>query len=245
MSESRNQSSMNDFNRIQEVFDILHKEQIEYAILRNYSNLLNDDIYMDGHGDIDLICSDSKKIVAALNAYSNDSQIRDGLGNGTHYFIILKGEKVSLDLRHIGDDYYCEKWQRDMLTTKVWKDGFYVLNDQHHFFSLIYHAILQKPRLSEEYRARLKKMGIAAGIHITSTETPFFMNLLEKYMRDENYNFVYPVDHYVSLRKKVINDRSLLIFNYQRYFEHFLFETKVSLIEIMVKIKHLIFKSNK
>ena len=29
------------------------------AILRNYDNLLDDEIYMGGHGDVDLICEDS------------------------------------------------------------------------------------------------------------------------------------------------------------------------------------------
>lgn len=229
---------MGNYNSIKEVFEILHAQKIDYAILRNYNNLLEDDIYMDGHGDIDIICADSLAIVNALDAYSNNTDKRDGIGNGTHYYIFLKSKKVSLDLRHIGDDYYCEKWQRDMLETKVWKDGFFVLEDKQHFYSLIYHAILQKHSFSLEYQDRLKRMGEELGIPVTSTKSSFFMEILERYMKLNNYTYNYPSDKFVPLLKKHILDRSLLVIDYRKYFQHIRFEAKVKCIELMVFIYH-------
>lgn len=231
---------MGEFSSIQEVFEILHTKKINYAVLRNYNNLLEDNIYMDGHGDIDIICADSKAIVTALDAYSNDTQEKDGLGNGTHYFIYLKNKKVSLDLRHVGDDYYCEKWQRNMLINKVWNNGFYILGKNDHFYSLVYHAILQKPQLNEEYRNRLKKMALDLNIKLASVDSKGFIYLLEDYMRKNSYNYVYPVDHYVFLKTGHIIDKNLVIFNKKRYFQHKIFELKISIIDEMVKIKHLL-----
>lgn len=233
---------MGKYNSIQEVFDILHAQKVDYAVLRNYSNLLEDDIYMDGHGDIDIICADSLAIVNALNAYSNDTNKRDGIGNGTHYYIYLKDKKVSLDLRHIGDDYYCEKWQREMLATKVWKPGFYILNKEQHFYTLIYHAIIQKRTFSLEYEHRLKRMGERLEIPILSTSSSFYIQILERYMKQHNYTYNYPSDKYVPLLEKHIQDRSLLVMNYKKYLQHKMFEAKIKCIELMVFIYHKTFK---
>lgn len=60
------------YETMQEVINNLLEKQINYAILRNYENLLEDDIYMDGHGDVDLICSDGRLTAKAMGAIDHE-----------------------------------------------------------------------------------------------------------------------------------------------------------------------------
>ncbi len=48
-----------EYNSIEEFFSALNAAGINYLVLRNYENLLKPEIYVDGHGDIDLLCDNS------------------------------------------------------------------------------------------------------------------------------------------------------------------------------------------
>src|SRR5690554_42612 len=229
-----------NFKNIHQVIARLNSSTVAYAILRNYDNLLEDELYMEGHGDIDLICEDSRKLAPDIGALDHPGHVRNGEGNGTHYIIYINGVEVSLDLRHIGDAYYCEQWERDMLLRRKLHNGFYVLSKEDYFYTLIYHAIFQKDTFSEDYQRRLKKMGEDLGVEIKNNSISFYVNLLEKHMKQHDYHYEYPVDKYVPLKRKYIQDTSLLKFHFSRYIEHVRFETKVKLIEVMVKMKHKI-----
>lgn len=229
---------MNEYTCFQEIIDVLNENNLSYLILRNYNNLLEKDMYMNGHGDVDMLVADSKVVKETLKAQEYPIHGDDG----THYFIVVNKEKVSLDLRHVGDGYYCTSWQKDMLDRRVKQNGFYVMSPEDYFYSLIYHAILQKPKLSKEYQHRLTKMAaelnISIGEKMTSSD---FIKLLENYMRKNSYTYTFPTDIYVPLNKKLI-DKKLLIKNKKLAWEHWKFDTKCTIIGYAVKCKHLLAK---
>lgn len=226
------------YNNINEVLEALNNSNIDYLVLRNYDNLLEDEIYMDGHGDIDLLCADSRKLASALHAIDHPGHIKNGEGNGTHYFIFINNVQVSLDLRHIGDGYYCEKWERDLLDRRRKHEGFYVLSTDDYFYSLIYHAIFQKHTFSKEYQQRLQKMAEKLGIETKNYSLSFFVNLLESHMKKHGYHYEYPKDKHVPLKREHIQDKSLFVMHSSRYWEHLIFETKVNAMALLVKIYH-------
>jgi len=239
-----NECSLKSYTSMQEVIDILQTNAVNYAILRNYENLLDDEIYEAGHGDVDIICENSKQIINILDAYSQNSHQIDGMGDGTHYYIYINQKRVSLDLRHVGDDYYCRKWEIALLNRSVLHNGFKVLEPKDYFYTLIYHAIFQKKEFSQEYRNRLTKMGEKLGINSGLGTIASFVSILEKYMTVHGYKYNYPVDRYVPLKRKYIQDKSLFAMDYHRYYQHTKFEIKVKLIEYMVYIYHLTIKRN-
>ena len=59
---------MGEFGSIFEFFEALNEAGVKYLVLRNYENLLEQEMFLDGHGDIDLLCDDYKKIVKAVGA---------------------------------------------------------------------------------------------------------------------------------------------------------------------------------
>lgn len=227
------------YNTIVDVFDILHKNNVSYLVLRNYENLLEPVFYVEGHGDLDLLCADSQEIVRLLNAQTDRKDQFPFKGDGIHYFIYVGNERVSLDLRYIGDDYYCQKWEKDLLKSRIIYCGFYVMDPESYFYTLIYHSILQKTSFSEEYLSRLSKMAKTLGINISQYSEYGFMKVLESYMRRKGYVYTYPVDFLVPARFYLAS-RDLLNMNRKRFLRHRIHWLKIRMIEILVWLKHQI-----
>lgn len=233
--------SKGQYESIKDVLDVLRKQEVKYLILRNYDNLLSDDIYMDGHGDVDCLCADSQHMADVLGAMVYTNKSKQVCNDMTHFYIMIGGQEVSLDLRHVGDGYYCEKWQMDMLVRRTEHDGFYVMASEDYFYSLIYHAILQKPRLSDEYRQRLSAMAANLGFEKKFYTEKELILLLESFMQKNGYVYTYPVDTFVPLHTKYIN-KKLLTPNRRLAWEHWKFDKKVAILHYLVCLKHMNFR---
>lgn len=233
-------NNQHSFSSMKVVFELLNQHNIKYAVLRNYDNILEDEIYMDGHGDVDLICEDSEALAMVLKAYPHQHHFKKGEHDKVHYYIYVQGNYVSLDLRYVGDGYYYEQWARDILERRVLHQGFYVLNPEDYFYTLVYHAVFQKKEFTEEYRQRLIKMAKELNIQVQFDNSQGFVSILEEHMRNNKYFYVYPNDRYVPLKRKHIQDKGLFKMNAKYYFQHLIFETKLVIIDQLVKIKHIV-----
>lgn len=230
---------MYQYHTIVDIFDILNKNDVSYLVLRNYENLLEPEFYVEGHGDIDLLCADSQEIVRLLDAQTDRKDQYPFKGDGIHYFIFVGGERVSLDLRYVGDDYYCREWEKDLLNSRVMHNGFYVMDPSNYFYTLLYHSILQKDRLSEEYLSRLLNMAGTLDVSIHKHSEKGLLAVLESYMQEKGYGYTYPVDYLVPARFQLVNHQMILM-NRKRWIRHWLHWRKIDIIEILVRIKHLL-----
>lgn len=222
---------MINYTNIADMFNRMNNAGCEYVILRNYDNLLDDEIYMAGHGDIDMLCRDVKQIVSVIGAKTCRPQLGE-MGDNIHFYIIYKNKKVCIDIRSVGDNYYCEKWEDNILKTRIPHKCFYVMNDENHLYSLIYHAIFQKSIFSSEYQQRLSYM--TGNKFLNESQ---FIEMLEIYMRKNGYNYVFAKDYYVQTRM-CMHDKSLLKYTWRERWPHIKFDTKVYVIDCLVKIKH-------
>lgn len=230
------------YDSINSFVEALNATGVSYLVLRNYENMLSPEIYIDGHGDIDLLCANSRLLAEGIGAMAYIDKVKKVCGDGIHYYIIIAGKHVSLDLRCVGDGYYCTKWQDDMLRRRIMKNGFYVMDEFDYVYSLIYHAILQKRTFSEEYRVRLIKMLDALKIPMWGDTLRCFVDLMECYMRKYGYVYTYPTDIFVPLRTKYINKR-MLQKDFSMALKHWIFDKKVDTIEFLVNIKHLLWRN--
>ena len=185
---------------IQAVFEGLPGD-CGYLILRNWEGFY-DDILIEGHNDIDVLCANPKsrdQIVAAFSA-------KDIAGNGFHYSFLYKGMDVTLDTRIVGDGYYDINWQKEMIANRVKNPlGFYVMTDEDYFYSLAYHAIYQKKDgLSEEYRIRLGEMKL----EYQDFKQEDFIRILHEYMLKRGYFYTHTVDDSVVRRFDRVPDKS-------------------------------------
>lgn len=130
------------WKNIQEMFQALETNNCNYVIMRNYEELLNDNFYCSGHADIDFLTDDVNKFVKVLKAFPRfieDDKI--------HYLVDIDGTEVIIDVRTVGDDYYCKKWEKEILKNRIRINNWYVTDSENYYYSLVYHAILQKKNL--------------------------------------------------------------------------------------------------
>ncbi len=224
---------MIEYTNIEDMFNRMNEANCEYVILRNYDNLLEDEIYMAGHGDIDMLCRDVKLVVDLIGAETCRPSLGK-MGDYIHFFVMYKGRKVSIDIRSVGDNYYCKEWEDEILKTRVPHKCFYVMNEENHVYSLIYHAVFQKPALSGEYQNRLSAM-----LDKENMSESQLIDQLEDYMRKKGYYYVFAKDFYVRTRM-CMHDKSLLKYTWIERWPHIKFDTRVAFIELLVKCKHLL-----
>ena len=169
------------FNSVRDFFAYIDSQKINYIVLRNYEDFERDDFLMDGHADIDMLCSDRKHLRKIL-----------GVGNGNvHCRIEIANQNVQIDIRETGDGYYCREWEEDMLSKKrMYKDICYVMDDETYFYSLIYHALIHKYSVSDEYLQRFTIMGRNPDINIEVREDNL-LKILETYMLSHGYRYTY------------------------------------------------------
>ena len=191
-----------NWNSLSEVLEAV-EHTCPYVIMRNYEELSGENYYMSGHDEIDILCTDKRQVRRVLDV-EKDVIWR----SPDHGFIRIKDHRVKIGIRYVGDGYYDKHWEEHMLDTRILhEDGFYVMDEENYFYSLLYHALLQKKRLSEDYRNRLKVMAEKLGIILK--EDADYMNCLIGYLRDRQYFVEYPRDlnvpiHYAGVPKDLL-----------------------------------------
>ena len=211
---------------MEDVFSAMN-EAGDYLILRNYENIDGDAIFCEGHEDLDLLCSNVKQMIKILHAYPR--RWRD---NGVQYFIDLHGREIPIDLRHSGDRYYDVKWEEAMLASKRRNaKGFFVMSDEDYYYSLVYHAILQKIFFSEDYSIKLMEMASKNNI-AAATEEEHLARLFT-FMNEHNYKCFYPIDTSVTINFKKVPAN--LICGKPSWLVRILYRKGWSGIEVMLK----------
>ena len=142
------------FVSIEEAFEELNQEGIQWLLMRNWESLEQELISQD-HGDVDLLVDRFFLTIKALRAKCIN--FADGR---VQYTVRINNKNIPFDIRYVGDDYYDRFWQEDMLDKRVEFGKFYVMDKNNYFYSLLYHGLIHKPFLSEEYRAKLESFNL-------------------------------------------------------------------------------------
>lgn len=184
---------VNGFKNIHELFYLLNNS-IDYIVLRNYE-CLPDEYTLEGHGDIDLLVENLNYIVYLCSAtpeYPLDS-LR------AQYNVRIGNENIPFDFRYVGDNYYDQKWQEHLLETKTQFNAVIpVPNDKDHFYSLLYHAYVQKYEVAPDYKIKLERLSEKAKIEYHSLmPNTAVKKILDGFFDKRGYRFVVPVDHSV------------------------------------------------
>jgi hypothetical protein len=173
-----------------------------YVILRNFEGF-PDRYTLEQHDDIDLLAKDYKDLIFITNAKKIFKK-----SYRRHYSVSIGGNAIAFDFRHINDDYYDKSWQEDILAERAFSEnGFYHPNTRHYFYSLLYHALVHKPFLAEDYRRRLIKLAQLSN-YATTAELKDFTSakkLLDTFMQNNSYRYTEPKDISVFLNQRASN----------------------------------------
>lgn len=127
-------------------------ETVEYVILRNFDGLFSD-YNKSIHGDVDILTSNrylAKLVLNAQPVHSSSRRVQHivKIGEGGTYF----------DIRYVGDNYYCLEWEKSLLKNRqLTAAGYFKPEDEEFAYALLYHALVQKKIISDDYRIMFSK----------------------------------------------------------------------------------------
>lgn len=181
-----------NFNSLSEVFDELNKyPQLKWMVMRNFEGMPNK-ITINGHLDVDLLVNDYylvKRILDGTAVRKQSQQYENGKWSILNY-VKINNTNVMFDFRSVGDNYYYKNLQIDMLKTRILnKNSFYIPNPEYHLYTLIYHAIIHKKKIKDDYIDTFKKYGLSKDI---SNNKKKLKEKLDIFMKKNGYKYVKP-----------------------------------------------------
>lgn len=197
------------FKKIHDLFYLLNNT-IEYCVLRNFE-CLPDKYTLEGHGDIDLLVENLNYIVYLTGAKSLNPEINFRV----QYEILINNQKIPFDFRYCGDKYLDINWEYNILKSRViFNDLVHIPNEENHFWTLFYHAIVQKPLIKEDYSIKLNKIAESFNLKLDLSDLNKSSDLLKQYIDKNEYFFETPIDKTVYFNQK-------LFFNANSFEERF------------------------
>jgi hypothetical protein len=202
---NKNVIGVPQWNSLKELFFVLNNS-INYVVLRNFEGL-PDQYTLEGHGDIDLLVEDYnyiKYLTGSKNVFP-DSPLR------VHHVININNEEVPFDFRHLGDNYYDNTWENEILTSRVYTENeFYIPNEKNHFYSLLYHALIHKHKIADDYILKITEKGNEYGISTNEINSSDRIQLLNEFMTEQSYLYTLPLDPSVTFNMSNISNTDLV-----------------------------------
>ncbi|GAB6859013.1 RIO2 family protein [Microbacterium xylanilyticum] len=128
-----------DFDEVVQVL----RRTVEYVVLRNFDGLPG---LLDTDPEIDVLARDQLDFAAVVNAAKVHPD------SGAAFRTTVGGRPVVFDVRWVGDGYLDARWQDRILAHReVPQDAVARPRLDDHFFSLLYHAKIQKPQVKPAY----------------------------------------------------------------------------------------------
>ncbi len=177
----------NGWKDLDELFYVLNSTT-NYVILRNFEQF-PEKFNSEEHKDIDILTDDHLQLPYIIDQRKprDDEIIVPSTVN-------IGNETILFDIRYVGDRYYDEKWSKDILSRRVLSPKrFYIPNTEDHFYSLLYHMIIHKSKLSNDYIQKLVDLVEISEIkNIQKEEFSNFDKLkeiLDNYMKERGYEY--------------------------------------------------------
>lgn len=196
---------------LEQLFYVLN-QTCKYVVLRNFEGLPNS-FHVGSHEDIDLLVDrfeEVRRIVNGRKVYREKYRVQ--------CMVDVCNKPVQFDFRFVGDDYYDIKWERHILENGMLQNGVYIPDGNEYKYMLLYHALVHKRAIAEDYIERLDDMFGKDGWGIA---------VLNDYLEYNGYNYVEPVDfsvyfnakktkHRTSLKRKIISNYRYLKFGVKK-----------------------------
>jgi len=193
------------FKGLTDFFETINSySKLEYVVQRNFDNY-PDDYKLDEHADIDVQVNDYFLFKAIVGGKSSKKPYYEDGGYKFANRVNFNGSEVQVDIRVVGDNYYCEKWEKDMLKTRVLDNrGFYIMDDLNHFYSLLYHALCHKDKVSDTYKVKFLELAKRIGLNIKDEDInnrEILFDILTDFMKKNDYEYVDPIEKSIMCRR--------------------------------------------
>ena len=184
---SRNCVGVGGYISIQQLFYVLNNT-IKYCVLRNHE-CLPDEYTVEGHGDIDLLVEDRNYmsyLTLAKRVFPESYRV--------YHTIKIAGEEVPLDFRYVGDNYYDQPWEEHILEYRQLKNNlFYTPGAEDQYYTLLYHAYIQKWEVKEDYLSKLAHYAVKIN-EVFKPEVESVIKQIDSYLEKNRFEFIRPTD---------------------------------------------------
>ena len=188
------------WNSIEELIYVMN-ETLKYVVLRNFDGIFSKE-NRGIHSDIDILTNNYKDAKLIINSKS-DKISKKRVRN----IIKLKDDIVYMDIRYLGDKYYCRNWENDILENRYKTNMLYYRTSEENFkYSLLYHALIHKVKISEDYLEKFKEYFP----DVFENNTDYIKGLndkLQKYLIEKSYCMEEPKDYSVYFNSKITNKK--------------------------------------
>ena len=183
--------TQNIFSSKKDFFKRLNKsKKLKYVILRNQKTEKEDiDILVNDYFLFKRIADCHSYKSKNLNFISNSGDPLEDGGFKVANYIKIKNKVIKLDVRYIGDGYFDTKWQKKILDSRTFYQGYYIPNRENLTYTLLYHIAYHKGQIDKKYIIFLKK------IHKLKTiEFKEIMIIVNEYLKLKKYKITRPFD---------------------------------------------------
>ncbi len=184
-----------------------------FVVLRNFYAFSKSE--ESAHGDTDLLVEDGKAaetIIAGRKVFPGDKRVL--------FKTVVGGNEELIDIRRLGDGYYADAWEKHMLDNRqrLGEAGAFAPEDEDYKYSLLYHALVQKAYVADDYREILR-------FFFGGVERRELRELLDKFLQDRGYTYTLPEDGSVFINPEFFSvmphipfiRRLVLIITYRRH----------------------------
>lgn len=190
---------MFEWSSLKEFFDNIRNEN--YLIIRNFETI-DEDVQ---HGeDIDILCENKEDFVEKVHG-----KPLNNCEDCYNYYVMIHGEKLLLDIREVGDNYYDKKWEQVMLNSKVSNGKFFTMDTENYKYSLLYHILIQKQEIPHKYIKKISDLFDENEINLS-----WMFKQMTSFMKKNGFGYKMPRDKGVYFnRKNYIKLKILRIFD--------------------------------
>lgn len=174
----------------------------DYLVLRNFESLP----HLLEDADIDFLARSCQRLASVANVKQLTYAGRPYKGK-----LPMAGKLIPVDIRHVKDGYYDGNWESDMLCRKIrHNECLYVPRTDDYFFSLLYHAKVQKSSVKPIYFERLEALARQIGMDWWTRKNlegnDACGRFLAGYMKNLGYEYDVPRDPDVFKNPDVISN---------------------------------------
>lgn len=181
----------NTFNNINELFNAL--ENVNYVVDRSFDEV---HLALNSSKDIDVITDDYYKFKNIIGGVNDNSNSLEKNGYNIQNIAIVNNKNVKFDIRYVGDNYYDNKWQEDILKRRIKYKNMYIPSELDQLWMLYYHVNYQhRYRKNNKHNSTINKLENKLGIKANKEN-------FNKFMKQNNYKVVIPNDKEVSIVEK-------------------------------------------
>jgi len=176
----------NGWKDVDEFFYVLNS-LFNYVVLRNFESY-PEEINSSKHKDIDLLTDDLLQIPYVINRIIPKKD-----DNFKSTYVKIKEHKIHVDIVYVKDGYFDEKWCNAIIKNSIFNEkGFHTPNLKDYFYSLLYHGLIHKSKISEDYIFRLIEM--SETLEVEKITKKDFTNhnaqkILDSFLQDRKYQY--------------------------------------------------------